>query len=137
MTMFRRGDYGLKKERITAMVSQSLRSDLLAACERSGRSLTEEVEARLRQSLDTKAADNIILVRMDSGLFSYFQALANSSVAIFGDIEDTIIFAARTWMIDHFNSDGFAFPMMKHPPESVQKAWSETPRFQSYFQGKR
>ena len=74
--MFRRGNYDIKKERITAMVSKSLRSDLLASCERTGRTLTEELEARLRQSLNTKASDNIILVRMDSGLFGYFDALA-------------------------------------------------------------
>lgn len=130
MTLFKRGDLKVKKERITAMVSKSLRADLLATCERSGRSLTEELETRLRESLGTKAADNIVLVRMDSGLFAYFDALAKSSVAIYGDIEDTIIFAARTWMIKEFDSDGFAFPMMEHLPRSIQEAWRKSPRFQ-------
>ncbi len=51
--------------RISVKISDDLRSTLTEACAASGRSLTDEVEARLRLAFDVPGSERILLLKFD------------------------------------------------------------------------
>ena len=61
-------------KRIGVRISDGLHADLLAYCERTGCTLTDAVETHLRNSLDSKGSDRLLLLRFDEGLWAWFKA---------------------------------------------------------------
>lgn len=118
-----------RKERIAASISAELRAALVHACEQSGRSMTQEIEARLRVGLDAPSSGQMILCRIDGGLWAYMQALHESGVNLYGSIEDQAIFAIRTFVQKTWESDAFAQAMLPHLPKHIRDAMLVTPRF--------
>jgi hypothetical protein len=82
-------------QKISVAISDSLRSALAESCEKSGRSLTAEVEARLRHSLDMPGSDRMLLLRFDDGLWAWLHAYERG-VSLWGNLHDTAIAMIRS-----------------------------------------
>lgn len=101
MTIFRGSRATIEKDRLSVSISKELRGQLEKAREESGRSLPEEVEARLRESLGS--GRQIILLRPDEGLMVHLIALQRCHFV--GDMEDLIIYLIRTELIAYMGKD--------------------------------
>lgn len=87
------------KYHIDVRVSPSLGHDLEKAREASGRTLTAEVEARLRDSLDARTSNGLMLLRLDSGLMAWLLAL--DKMRFFGlNLEGTVMYLLRSAVLN-------------------------------------
>jgi hypothetical protein len=115
--------------RVSVNVSDHLRAALVEACERSGRSLTAEVEARLRHSLDMPGSDRLLLLKFDEGLWAWVNAY-NRGISLWGNLHDTVIAMVRSQIME--SGDCNEQPRVKwqrcverlrpHLPESIRAA---------------
>lgn len=107
--------------RISVNLSDGLRHHLEEAREKSGRSLTAEVEARLRDSLNARGSNNLLLLRFDDGLWAWLNAHV-TGIGIVGGLEETAIYMIRSAIIKDHQSDVFLRMMFPHLPASIQDA---------------
>ena len=108
--------------RISVNLSEGLRHHLEEAREKSGRTLTAEVEARLRDSLQSLGSDRLLLLHFDDGLWAWLNASAKG-VGIFGGIEETAIYMIRSKIIEDSRSEVFRNAMLPNLPRSIQLAF--------------
>lgn len=108
-------------KRLSVQLSDGLRHALEEAREASGRTLTAEVEARLRQSLDARGSDRLLLLQFDEGLWAWLTAHV-AGIGIPGGLEDTAVFMIRTQIIEDSKSEAFRKMMLPHLPRSIQLA---------------
>src|SRR5438105_2587924 len=106
--------------RISVNVSDTTRAALLEACEKSGRSMTAEVEARLRYALDIKASDCLLLLRLDDGLWAWLKAYA-AGCSLWGSLEETVLQnMIRSTIIDAHKRDRCLELMYPHLPQRIR-----------------
>jgi hypothetical protein len=108
--------------RVSVNLTDGLRSDLQEACEKSGRTLTAEIEARLRDSLGSVASHNLLLLRIDDGLWSWLTAYVKGIGMVGSRIEDVAIWHIRSGVIKDHDADSYFLAMYRHLPESIQNA---------------
>jgi TraY domain len=122
--------------RVSVNLSDSLRAELATACEKSGRSLTAEVEARLRLAFDMPGSDRILLLKFDEGLWAWLNAYERG-ISLWGNLHDTVVFMLRSQIMDGTDDDAprrgaghwhrrleMMFP---HLPEKIQNAFQRKP----------
>lgn len=85
--------------RISVNLSDTLRATMADACEKSGRSLTAEIEARLRHSLDIPGSDRLLLLRFDEGLWAWVNAYERG-ISLWGNLHDAVISMIRTQVME-------------------------------------
>ena len=112
--------------RISVAVSSSLRRHLEQAREESGRTLTAEVEARLRDSLKATPCDGLVLLHLDAGLMGHLEALATGGFT--GPIEDTAIFLIRNGIIDYMGNENLRQCIVPYLPRRFREAFPEAAR---------
>jgi hypothetical protein len=118
--------------RISVNLSDTLRASLADACEKSGRSLTAEVEARLRHSLDIPGSDRLLLLRFDEGLWAWVNAYERG-VSLWGNLHDAVIAMIRTQVMEgtgevEISSQSSRWPrrlarMKPFLPDTIQRAF--------------
>jgi hypothetical protein len=91
-------------ERSRITITATVREALEAARIKSGRSLGEEVEARLRDSLDRTDGDGFLLLRLDTGLNDWLRAFV-AGPGFFGTVEQTAIYLLRSHLIKMMETD--------------------------------
>lgn len=115
------------ERKISVNISDSLRHELAEACERSGRSLTAEVEARLRHSLDMPGSDRMLLLKFDEGLWAWANAY-DRGVSLWGNLHDTVIAMVRGQIMEarpwHYTVER----CRPHLPASIQAALTAAPQ---------
>ena len=125
MTIFRNSGATIEKAKLSVTISKELRGQLEAAREESGRSLSEEVEARLREFLGY--GRQTILLRPDEGLMAHIKAL--QACHFVGDLEDLIIYLIRTQMISYMSKDSGWWPhIVANLPERYKEHHREAMR---------
>jgi hypothetical protein len=107
----------------TVRISHSLRARLEASREVSGRTLTGEVEARLRSSLRQTGGDGLVLLHIDRGLMSFLEAIEKTH--FIGDLEQVAIFLIRSQIIDYMSSKTWAPMIIKNLPSPYREANEE------------
>lgn len=90
--------------RITVNIGDDLRLALSAACEKSGRSLTGEVESRLRLAFDMPGSERILLLKFDEGLWGWLNAY-EGGISLWGNLHDTVISMIRTQIMEGTDDD--------------------------------
>ena len=90
---------------LSVSVTPETRRGLEAACEASGRSIGDEVEARLRDSLGKHPGDRLILLRLDQRFFEVFDAAHRALYSLYGDMEDASIAIIRGQLIKDLGSE--------------------------------
>ena len=114
--------------RLAVTISSSLRHQLEDAREKSGYTLSGEVEARLRDSLNSKSSDGLILLRTDAGLIAWLRAL--DEVRFHGlNFEGTVEYLLRSAMLDMSDSDAWYAMIVDRLPEPWRSANQSTPRY--------
>jgi hypothetical protein len=77
--------------------------------------------------MPVKRATLRIRLTIDDALASYLRALVASPVGIYGDERETIIFALRSFMIDHMKAgSGFREQIMRELPDDIRSAWENS-----------
>ncbi len=114
------------KCRLSTSISISLRHRLEEAREVSGRTLTDEVEARLRDSLNATPSDGLVLLHIDHGLMAHLEALVRGG--FYGPIEDTAIFMIRNGIIKNLENANLRELIVPHLPERFRKHFPEAAR---------
>jgi hypothetical protein len=115
-------------KRIGVRISDGLHADLLAYCERTGCTLTDAVETHLRNSLDSKGSDRLLLLRFDEGLWAWFKAYV-TGWGLWGSREETAIFMIRSEIIAVHQQPHILRAIYPHLPESIQAAVAKMPLF--------
>ena len=110
--------------RLSVEIAASLRHALEEARERSGRSLTAEVTARLRSSLRSKGDARLLLLRLDEGLAAHMKAL--TAAHFVGDLEETAIYMLRSQLIEYLSNKYWRAAVREHLPSPYREAFSET-----------
>lgn len=117
------------KARISMSISPSLRHRLEEAREKSGRSLSQEVEARLRLSFRQCDGDELVLLKVDSGLMAWFRAFV-AGPGFFGNLQQTLIYFLRCQLIELMEHDCWYGPTVPLLPEPMRTANMRTPKYQ-------
>lgn len=107
--------------KIAANISEGLRHDLIEAAEKSGRTLTAEVEARLRESLGSKASDGLLLLKLDAGLWAWLKAYRDG-YGLWRDLEDCAVYSIRSQVIEASKGKAGLAIMLPHLPADIQAA---------------
>ena len=124
--------------RISVKISDDLRATLAEACTESGRSLTDEVEARLRLAFDVPGSERILLLKFDEGLWAWVNAYERG-ISLWGNLHDTVISMLRTQLMEGTDDDQskrrlgqhwhrrleLMFPFL---PEKIQRAFDSPPK---------
>lgn len=90
---------------LSTRLTPETRRGIDEACELSGRSLGDEVEARLRDSLGKHPGDRLILVRLDDRFFAAFRAAHTALYCLYGDMEDAAIAIIRSKLIEDLETE--------------------------------
>lgn len=110
-------------------ISPSLLRHLGEASEASGRTITAEVEARLRDSLAARTSDGLVLLRLDTGLMAWLRAI--DAIRFLGlSFEETVIHLLRTATLEFSDHDVWWKDIVDNLPEPVRSANQATPRYQ-------
>ena len=117
-----------RRAKLAVTISASLRHQLEDARKESGYTLSGEVEARLRDSLRSKASDGLILLRVDDGLMAWLRAL--DEVRFFGiNLEETVQYLLRNAMMEISDHDAWHAMIVDRLPEPWRSRNQETPRY--------
>jgi hypothetical protein len=108
-------------QRISVNISDNLRQCLIEACEKSGRTLTAEVEARLRDSLNARGSDCLLLLKFEEGLWAWLKAYT-LGCSLWGSLEQTTIALIRSQIIKEHHSEMSVRAMFPYLPSSIQDA---------------
>lgn len=119
---------GMKPSRITANLSHATRAALEASREKSGRSITAEIEAQLRKAYSVPASDGLLLLRIDDGFMAWLRAI--DRLRFFGiTFEDTAAHLLRTAMIEVSDHDAWYPHLVDQLPEPYRTANRASPRY--------
>lgn len=115
-----------RTQSLNVRISASLRRRLEERRERSGRTLTGEVEACLRSALQQVGGDGLLLLSLDDGLMAHLEALArNGRGGMFGNLEQSAIYMLRTQIIDFMANDNLRELIAPHLREPYRKHSAE------------
>lgn len=113
------------RNKISVHLSDGLRRQLADAQTNSGRTLTAEVEARLRQSLNSVASDRLLLLKFDQGLYDWLRA-HTVGIGLSGGMEENAIFLIRSQIIEDSKNKNLLAVMLPHLPFRIQDAIKNT-----------
>ena len=116
----------IKKARLSVSISSSLRNHLEEAREESGRTLRDEVEARLRDALRARPSEGFILLKLDDGLFCHLEAMSKGGWI--GSVEDCAIYFIRSEIINFLGNENLRQVIVPHMPGQFRKHFPETAR---------
>jgi len=124
----------MDKTRLTTTITRPLRAQLEEAMEASGRRLTDEVEARLRDSLNSRNTDGLLLLKVDDGLMAWLRAI--DRIKFFGiTFEETVIYLIRTAMLEMTDRGKHSGPsvwyqeIVDNLPEPFRSANQDSPLY--------
>jgi len=121
--------YGEVKVRLSTTISPSLRQYIEEAREESGRTLTDEVEARIRDSLNARSTDGLVLLKLDPGMMAWLTAI--DKMRFFGiSFEDCVIHMLRTAMIGISDHDAWFVHIVDALPEPWRTNCRNSPRYE-------
>lgn len=109
-------------------LSPALRHQIEEARERSGRSLSHEVEARLRASLNLQGADELLLLKVDNGLMSWLKAFV-AGPGFFGDLQATAVYLIRSHLLEMMEHDVWYSATVPKLPEPTRSYVMSTPKY--------
>jgi hypothetical protein len=120
MTVFRSRGKSARTEPVR--ITKALRWQLEAARQKSGRSLGDEIEVRLRSALRFKeAAGGMLLLHLDDGLLAHLEAAHAAHLNLAGDLEDAAIFIIRGYLWEQMRTDFYlekVIPLLREPYRS-------------------
>lgn len=109
-------------------LSPSLRHRIEDARERSGRSLSAEVEAQLRKAMRQQDGDELLLLRIDDGLLSWLRAFV-AGPGFFGDLEQTAVYLIRSQLHELMGHDHWFAGTVPHLPEPIRSHVENCPKY--------
>lgn len=115
---------------LTITVSPELRRLIEEAAERNGQTLKAEVEGRLRWSLAHFTGDEIITLKIDSGLMAWLRAYVHGC-SIAGDLQATVVFIVRNYLWERIESRDY-FRMVPLLPEPIRSHVQKSPKWQEH-----
>lgn len=117
-------------------LSPSLMRRVRAACDEKGTGLSVEIEARLRASFDLQGGDELLLLKMDSGLLSWLNAFAEGC-GLFGDLNSTAVFFLRSHLQEMMRHDVWFAAVVPKLPEPIRGHVMSSPHWQALMRGER
>ena len=114
--------------RTAITLSRSLRHRLEEARERSGRTLSEEIEAQLRRAFRQTDGDEFLLLRMDEGLIAWLRAFV-AGPGFFGDLNATAVFLIRNNLQEMMRHDCWFAGTVPHLPEPIRSHVADCPKY--------
>ena len=116
------------KTRLRVTITTALRNHLEESREKVNRTLAEEVEARLRDSLNAKSTDGLLLLHVGDGLLAWLKAV--DQIRFFGiNLEETAIFLLRDRLLEMGKHDVWWVDIVDQLPEPIRSANQDTPRY--------
>ncbi len=115
---------------LSISVSPELRRLIEDAAERNGQTLKAEVEGRLRWSLAHFTGDEIVTLKVDSGLMAWLRAYVQGC-SFAGDLQASVVFILRQYMHDCIRSNDF-FAMVPLLPEPIRSHVMKSPKWRDH-----
>ena len=118
-----------EKVRMEVRITTTLRNHLEESREAANRTSTEEVEARLRDSLNARQSDGLLLLHVGDGLMAWLKAV--DAIRFYGiNLEETAIFLLRDRLMEMGDHDVWWKDIVDQLPEPIRSANQDTPRYE-------
>lgn len=119
-----------RRVQVSVSLTPSLRHKIEASREKSGYTLSAEMEKLLRAALNHQAGDELLLLRIDNGLLAWLRALVDGP-GFWGDMQQTAVYLLRNALTELTEHDVWYAATVPALPSPIREANMASPKYQA------